>query len=302
MTFCAQVKQEISQYSNRNGCCTAAHLYGTLLFAKFFAIDRIVIASEHSFVVEHARQSLLEFGIQADTITQTKSVGGHSIRITDKQTLDRIFFDFGYTGEEPYIRILKQNFMCDACLASFIAGCFLTGGSITDPSKGYHLEFLTHKKNLFQDFADILAEQEFSPLQTKRGYAKVLYFKNSSQIEDVLTLMGAVNASLELMNTKIYKDIINTVNRRTNCENANIDKIVDSASRDKEAIEYIYQRKGKGHLSEDLRQIAQIRLDYPELPLSELGELLPTPLTKSGVSHRMRKIREEAKRLKEQGN
>lgn len=298
MTFCAQAKTEITENSNRNGCCNAAHLYGMLLFAKIFSAARISVSSEHEFVVRHAESALNEFGIKSDMIISAKTTRGNSIQIIDKTTLDRIFFDFGYTGEEASIRIIKQNFLCDDCLAAFIAGCFLTGGNITAPDKGYHLEFSTHKFNLFSDLAEILTEAGFELRKTTRGYAKVLYFKNSTQIEDMLTYMGAVQASLELMNTKIYKDIVNTVNRRTNCENANIDKIINSASRDRKAIEYIFKTKGEVHLPDSLRDIARLRLDCPELSLSELGEMLDVPLTKSGVSHKLRRIRDEAERLK----
>lgn len=300
MSFCVQVKKEIAEISDRNGCCSFSHLYGMLLFAKVFSLSAISIASEHAFVVAHAKNALLEFGIQPELIHSSKSTRDHSIRITDKQVIDRIFFDFGYTGEEPNLRIVTQNFLCDSCFSAFIAGCFLTGGNITHPDKGYHLEFLSSKTNLLKDLSTLLIAADFLPRQTTRGYAKVLYFKNSAQIEDMLTVMGAVQSSLELMNTKIYKGIVNTVNRRTNCESANIDKIVNAAANDRADIEYIYKQKGKGNLPEDLRQVAQLRIDYPELPLGELGALLPTPLSKSGVSHRLRRLREHAAELREQ--
>jgi DNA-binding protein WhiA len=276
----------------------SAHLYGMLLFSRTFSLARIEIAGEHRFVIGRARDLLVNFGINPRGLKIGRTARGHSIKIEDRKIIDRLFFDFGYTGEEPSVRIIDRNFLCDGCLAAFISGCFVTGGSITDPSRGYHLEFSTHRANLCGDLCEILARAGFEPRRTTRGYARLLYFKNSTQIEDLLTYTGAVRSSLELMDAKIYKDVVNTVNRRTNCENANIDKLVSSAARDKAAIEYIARRMGDRHLPENLDAVARLRLDNPDIPLSELGGMLDPPLTKSGVSHRLRRIREEAERLK----
>ena len=116
----------------------------------------------------------------------------------------------------------------------------------------------------------------------------------------MLTFMGAHNASLELMNTKIMKEIVNGVNRRTNCESANIDKIVASSARDREAIQYLLDRGGEDMLSEDLLAVARLRIENPELSLEQLGASLDPPLSKSGVNHRLRRLRAEAQQLKEQ--
>lgn len=300
MTFCAETKTEIAQNDSYMGCCTTAHLYGLLLFAKTFSHNKIVVSSEHGFIIRHAQRLMFELGITLDNMALSRTTRNHYLTITDPTTLERLFNDFGYSGEEPSFRIQTENFLCDDCMAAFIAGCFMTGGNITDPQKGYHLEFSTYKQNLFLDFKRVLIQAGFEPRSTTRGYARVLYFKNSSQIEDILTYMGAVSASLALMDTKILKEIVNEVNRRTNCENANIDKIVNSAARDREAIGYIIKIRGADFLPDELREIARLRVEYPELPLAELGALLSTPLTKSGVSHRMRRIREIADSLKEQ--
>lgn len=299
MTYCAEVKTEITQNDSFMGCCTTAHLYGLLLFAKEFSVRRITVSSEHGFIIRHTQKLLFDMGIALDRMTLSRTARNYYLAITDAETIERLLNDFGYSGEEPSFRINQANFLCDNCLAAFISGCFVTGGNITDPQKGYHLEFSTYKHNLAKDLEDALREAGFDPRATTRGYAKVLYFKNSSLIEDILTYMGAVSSSLALMDTKIMKDIVNTVNRRTNCESANIDKTVSSSSRDREAIERIFCKKGKAFLSEDLRAIAELRVENPELSLAELGEMLPSPLSKSGVSHRLRRIRDIASTLKE---
>jgi len=223
------------------------------------------------------------------------------LTLQDRSVIERLFTDFGYLGDEPNVRINEQNFLCENCAASFVAGCFLSAGNVTDPDKGYHLEFSSYRIRLLDDLMALLRRFDFDPRQTVRASARVLYFKNSSQIEDILTWMGAVRASLALMNTKIFKEINNTVNRRVNCESANIDKAIISASRDREAIETIYRLRGREYLPEELREIAVLRLRHPELTLTELGELLDLPLGKSGVSHRLRRIRSEAQALSEMG-
>ncbi|MEG2634855.1 MAG: DNA-binding protein WhiA, partial [Oscillospiraceae bacterium] len=142
----------------------------------------------------------------------------------------------------------------------------------------------------------------FSPRNSSRNYSKLLYFKDSGQIEDILAYMGATECSFELMNAKIYKDILNNVNRATNCESANIDRALDSSQKDRALIAYIYKTMGKNWLPEELAMTASLRFNNPELSVSDIVELLPEKISKSGVNHRLRKIRAEAQRLKEQSN
>ncbi|MEA4911629.1 MAG: DNA-binding protein WhiA [Oscillospiraceae bacterium] len=300
MTFCAEVKQDITENCRYENCCLAAHLYGMAMFAKVFTKRRIVFTSEYDFVAEHITRTLLAFGITQDRITETRSRRDRRVELNDSDTVERVLFDFGYSGDEPNFRLRTENFICEGCRAAFLAGCFLTGGTITDPGIDYHLEFSTHRYGFFSDFAALVEALGFEPKTALRASSHVLYFKNSAQIEDLLTCVGACDASMKLMDAKIYRDIVNNVNRRTNCENANIDKIVNSAAADVEKINYICAVKGKTWLPEELREIAQLRLDNPELSLVELSELTGGALTKSGVSHRMRRIRALADELREE--
>jgi len=302
MTFCAVAKTEITQVRYPSNCCSVSHLYGMLLFARIFSPSRIALMSEHGFVIPHVCRCLEEFGIAKEHLEVSAMTRGDLLQITDRASLERIFIDFGYTGEEPNLRIVRQNFLCEQCAPAFVAGCFLTGGNLTDPGKGYHLEFSTHKFRLLGDLNELLVAQDagFEPRMTTRGSARVLYYKNSEQIEDMLTWMGAVRSSLDMMNTKIVKDIANTRNRRANCESANSEKTVSSAARDREAIETIYRLRGEASLPEDLVMIARLRLNNPDMPLAQLGAMLEHPLTKSGVNHRLRRLRSEAEALREQ--
>lgn len=300
MTFCAECKQDIIENYRFEGCCNSAHLYGILSFCKSFSKERICIASEYDFVVNHVLCVLTEFGISKTMCELSKSKRDYQINIYDHNTIDRLLTDFGYSGDEYSFRINPDNFNCDSCKAAFLAGSFLSCGTVTSPELGYHLEFTSHKKNLFRDLFELTESAGFEPKTTSRSSSYVMYFKNSEQIEDVLTFLGAFDASLKLMDAKIYKDVKNKVNRRMNCDSANLDKAIEAAEADKLIIEQIYAKKGKGFLPDELRAVARLRLEQPELTLTELGEALPDKLSKSGVNHRLRKIRAIASELKEE--
>ncbi|MEG1944695.1 MAG: DNA-binding protein WhiA [Oscillospiraceae bacterium] len=302
MSFSANCKNEICENKIVDGCCLVSHLYGIISFAKMFSKTSVIVSSENETVFEHILGVFFELGIELNSGSIGKNKRESFISITDLTTIDRMMNDFGYSGDEPNFRIKDQNFLCDRCVKNFISGCFLTGGTISDPEKGYHLEFSSHKSNLINDFMRILTEAGFSPRNSSRNYSKLLYFKDSGQIEDILAYMGATECSFELMNAKIYKDILNNVNRATNCESANIDRALDSSQKDRALIAYIYKTMGKNWLPEELAMTASLRFNNPELSVSDIVELLPEKISKSGVNHRLRKIRAEAQRLKEQSN
>ncbi len=300
MTFCAKCKQDICKKGAPEGCCALSRLYGALLFGKCLDKTLIHLGSEHPFVIDNVLECMTELGIREQDIELGSNARERFLKIKDPYVIDRIMSDFGYSGDELSLRLKEDNFLCDKCRGAFVAGCFLTGGTVTAPSSGYHLEFSSHRRNLVGDLKSFLESCGFAPKEAERGYSRILYFKDSGQIEDMLTFMGAHNSSLELMNEKIYRDIVNNVNRRTNCENANIDKLVSSSARDSELIRYVFETAGESYLPENLRETARLRLRQPELSLEELGAAMSEKLTKSGVSHRLRRIRREAQRLREQ--
>lgn len=206
---------------------------------------------------------------------------------------------FGHTGREASLRINPQNLACGQCVSWFVAVAFLCSGTATDPQKGYNLEFSTPRRNLARDFEALLAEHEFAPRRTLRKGAGVVYVKASEQVEDLLTFMGATSASLELMNSKIYKDIRNMTNRLTNCETANMDKTAVANAQTARAIRYLQQQGALEALPEPLRQAAALRMQYPEYSLAQLAAAFQPPISKSGLSHRLKKLEETARRLQE---
>ncbi|MBQ8378222.1 MAG: DNA-binding protein WhiA [Oscillospiraceae bacterium] len=189
-------------------------------------------------------------------------------------------------------------------LPQLFGGAFISCGSISDPNKDYHFELVFQNIALCNFFGLLIIENYgIIPKQTERKNSQVVYIKESENIEDMLTLMGAVNSSLEIMNIKILKDIRNKINRAVNCDNANIEKTLRASEKQIEDIELIESTIGFGELSEDLREIAELRLENPDYNLKELGQALSKPISRSGANHRLARISKIAEDIrKKQGN
>lgn len=185
----------------------------------------------------------------------------------------------------------------DKNLGAFAAGVFLSCGSVVTPQKSYHLEFVVSGEKLCRDLCALFSDRlGIEGRIIARRSAHVLYFKESEQIEDILTLIGAPKSSLELMNVKIYKDIRNRVNRATNCDTANLGRQNRSAQRQIESIKKIQASEGGlTKLPDELKELCELRLRYPEMSLSELMNMTNPPLSRSGVNHRFARIEQIAK-------
>jgi hypothetical protein len=183
----------------------------------------------------------------------------------------------------------------ECCRAAFLRGAFLAGGSVTEPAKGYHLELATSHAQASRELLALLTDMGRQPRHALRNSSQVIYFKNSEQIEELLTLMGAPVSAMELMNAKAEKELRNGVNRRVNCEAANLDKAVDAAQEQLEAIRRLYELDRVEGLNAALKETIVLRETYPELTLSQLAEEFEPPITKSCLNHRMRKLMELSK-------
>ena len=197
---------------------------------------------------------------------------------------------FGHTGDEPALRIHGDQFLCNGCFAAFTAAAFICCGMVVTPKKEYSLEFVSPRHNLTGDFEELLKTNGFTPKRTLRKGSNVLYFRASEPIEDLLTLMGAGKSTLEIMHQKVYKDLRNRANRITNCETANIDKIIMANQQTLESIKILEDNKVLQTLSEPLQLAAKMRKAHPDYSLAELAELFEEPVSKSGLSHRYRKL------------
>ncbi len=184
------------------------------------------------------------------------------------------------------------------CKKAFMRGAFLACGSLTDPNKGYHLELVCENEQGAELIMYIMGELQLFPKRVTRKKYEVVYLKDGSMIVDFLNIIGAHNALMDMENVRILKDMRNSVNRRVNCETANINKTVSAAVKQIEDIRYIEETKGLKYLPEGLRKVAELRVDEPEMSLREIGEMLNPPVGKSGVNHRLRKISEIANELR----
>ncbi|MCQ2460775.1 MAG: DNA-binding protein WhiA [Clostridia bacterium] len=317
MSFASDIKDELIEKSElaramggMKDCCIHAEMYGIFLFCRDFDSNNICIKTEHREVAELFSSYAEEITGRSYNIEQTSS---GKFRVTIKKAEDRkmILEHFGHTGQEVTRRMYRSNLEDECCLGALLRGAFLSCGTITDPEKDYHLEFVMSHKVLSNDLLKLITEvhlpdeegnvdfnkKEFDPKYIVRRGVHVVYFKDSESIENILTFMGAPDASLEVMGTRMYKDMRNRVNRKMNFENANAGRAFDAAYKQISAIRFIEEEKGLGFLSEDLRELALLRLENEDFTLSDLADNLKEPISKSGVNHRLKKILEIAEGL-----
>ncbi|WP_346914895.1 DNA-binding protein WhiA [Clostridium sp.] len=187
------------------------------------------------------------------------------------------------------------------CKRAYIKGAFLGGGSISNPEKTYHLEFVTHDQDYANELSDLINSYKLNSKVIQRKNSFVIYLKEGEQIVDLLNIIGAHNALLELENIRIMKEMRNNVNRIVNCETANLSKTVNAAVRQVESIKLIQSEIGLDRLPKNLKEVAKLRLAFPDESLKELGAMLNPPVGKSGVNHRLRRIEKIADELRKEG-
>ncbi|MGN0467503.1 MAG: DNA-binding protein WhiA, partial [Acutalibacteraceae bacterium] len=289
MSFSASVKQELSKIEQMPPCCRHAMAYGLLLFGREFNYRSVSIMTEHECVAKkYAKMLFSSTGINADI--HVSKAGKYSINIENREDVKKIMTDF-YVGEnESILRINRGNLLneyedeeseiMNCCNGSFLRGAFLSCGTITDPQKSYHLEFIVPFRTLSLDLMKMLTEYGLKAKHMQRRGVNVIYIKDSSSIEDLLNIMGAKMSAFEIMNIKIYKDLRNAVNRQTNFSCANISRTVSAAGEHIDAINKMIEKKTFCFLPDDLKSFAKIRLENPEASLRELGDMFDPPLSR----------------------
>lgn len=299
--FSHRVKSEAAAGISGRKKCDAC-LGAMLLFCRESNPESIVFQTENTVVrdlfirlVNHAAGE----GVTAvSKLSRKPKPPLYSVKIRDKSAIAALSERAGvYFSEERCLSLAKP--ITDKLFGAFAAGAFLCCGSVVEPQKGYHLEFVAPAEGLGVDLCGLFSEIIGANGKIlRRGSSSVLYFKESETIEDILTLIGAPQASLELMNVKIYKDVRNRANRATNCDTGNCQRQNASARRQLEAIEKIQAAEGGlSRLPEELRELCELRLKNPELSLSELMNLTNPPLSRSGVNHRFARIIKIAEEL-----
>ena len=297
MSFAYDVKAELCKAPLSRGCCAVAEGCGVLLYASAFSAGEVRIVTENDeFAARLPRLFQKAFGVKFDELPEEKKGGKLVLRITREDKLDVIWRALGYDRRAHFA--LHLNFALleeECCRAAFLRGAFLSGGSVTDPQKRYHLELATSHVQAGREVEALLRDMGFEPKNVMRQGSFVTYFKSSEHIADLLTLIGAPGRALEIVSAKIEKEMRNTVNRRVNCDAANLDKTVMAAYEQVEAFTRLTESGAIGELPVKLQEVAVARLLQPELTLSELAAPFDPPLTKSCLNHRIRKLMEIAR-------
>ncbi len=287
MSFSGEVKQELSGRISPARHCQLAELAAILHFCGELGRDAegryaIGLQTENELIVRKCFTLLKKtFNIDTDNW------------IGEDQMQD-LFRKIG-NPEEPVSALLLKNACCQR---AFLRGAFLSVGSISDPSKAYHMEFVCPTREKAEQVQSVIHGFETPAKIVARKKYQVVYVKEGSGIVDLLNVMEAHVSLMNLENLRILKEMRNSINRRVNCETANISKTVNAATRQIGDIEFLRDHYGFSRLPANLREMAEVRLENPDAPLKDLGQLLDPPVGKSGVNHRLRKLSELAESVR----
>ena len=298
MSFSQSVKEELcSVITDRDK--EYACLYGMLLFCRRFGAEEIQFQTENRLAADmFSRLSDKIIGRSGTVaINETKKKNGsslYSLTVPAEPDREELIFRFRISSSKLIHRI-QEDIIDNNNVFAFLAGAFISCGSVTEPIKEYHLEFAVPFEELCTDLKKLLERLGIMSKYVERKGLYVLYFKGSEDIEDMLTLMGATKSSIEL----ILKDVRNKANRIANCDAANIERTLKASEKQIEDIEYIMNTEGLESLTPELRNMAELRLENPDVSLKELGEMLDKPVGRSGANHRLKKLMEIADQIRE---
>ncbi len=297
MSFSANVKAELCRLPITPKSCAVAEAYGVLLYCNTFTPAAVRVVTESpDFAARLPKLFKKAFGFGFDLEPDAGASGKRVFGIDSAEKIRHIFAAFDDCAASSVTLHVNFGILEDeAERLAFLRGAFLAGGSVTDPAKRYHLELITSHHKVCRETYALLLDVGFSPKELSRGGSGILYFKQSDYIEDFLTAIGAPVCAMGVMEAKVEKDLRNGVNRRVNCETANLTKVVDASMDQLEAIRRLEERGVLPQLPEKLRETARLRRDNPEATLTELAAMSDPPVSKSAVNHRMRKLIELSK-------
>ncbi len=299
MSFASTVKEELTRHIPASRHCIMAELAAFILFTGGLASKdghtHLILHAENESIRKIYRTLIHKLGITAD----------EDGNLSDQNALELLkILKMAKTDENglPYLAMNKADGLLiqqNCCKRNFLRGAYLAAGSISDPKKAYHFEIVCQAEELAEQLKMIMSSLELDAKIVERKGHFVVYLKEGSQIITVLGLMEAPVAYMEYENARIMKEMRNDINRQVNCETANIAKTVNAAYRQVEDIRKIDRTIGLSSLPDNLREIALLRLEYQDVSLKDLGEMLNPPVGKSGVNHRLRRISEIAGKLNE---
>ena len=300
VSFSSAAKSEVCRSVPQKHCCALAECFGILLYCNSFQYDGIKIITEsREFAYILPKLFKKAFDLSFDSYPSMAAPGKLVFQIWDQEKICRIMDAFGFSIEDTLSLHVNYPIVEDECCkASFLRGAFLAGGSVTDPEKGYHLELSTTHQSVARETNLLIRDaMTFSPKMAKRGGGQVLYLKQSEQISDFLTYLGASVAAMGIMETRLEKELNNKVNRRCNCDDANISKVVEAAQEQLSAIRILKDASVLEKLPEKIRQAAIARENNPSASLSELAAMMEPPITKPAMNNRMKKMVQLAKEI-----
>lgn len=296
MSFAAEVREELCRTLPDRKCCRAAECYGILLYCNTFSKREIRIVTENrNFAERLPRLFWKTFGVEFDQYPSLEQPGKLSFVIDDPEKLRLIFSVYGQEHDALALHINFGVLEDTCCKQSFIRGAFLAGGSVTDPDKRYHLELVTSHRKVSDEARSLLQELDFDLMDANRGGASILYLKQSDRIVDFLTMIGAPLSAMKIIQAKMEKEVRNGVNRRVNCDTANLTKAVEAAQEQLSAIRRLRRDGAFDRLPRKLQEAALLREEHPEATLSELAAMVDPPISKPALSHRMKTIIERSK-------
>lgn len=314
MSFSSEVKEELSLQSDTARHCQIAELTGILSMCGRVSIsvrDRVYvkIQTENLYVARKYHVLLWKiFHINGEVSVKTHGISGQNrtycVAVGNHQDALRILQAARLIG--PDMEVAETLSLVDnvivqksCCRRAFIRGAFLVAGSISDPEKFYHFEIVCTTMEKAKQLQEIICSFELDAKIVQRKNHFMVYIKEGAQIVDILNVMEAHRSLMNLENIRILREMRNSVNRKVNCETANINKTVNAAVKQIEDIEYLQSHLGLEKLPENLAQIAWLRLEQREATLKELGMMLTPPVGKSGVNHRLRRLSEMADKMRE---
>lgn len=282
-SFSANTKKELLAEQKIKKCCAFSLIYGFAFLASEENGEWLLkkTSAENAFLISKAVSSVLK---NKHVIYNEKS---KEIR------LDKGIVRFSTIAEYD-----KEIFKCDLCSGYFLRAIFLFCGTVNDPQKSYRLELVFEQEKKQKEIEAFLLQLGFSPKLATRGGKYIIYFRSSEQIETFLAKIGANNATFAVMNSKIYKEFKNNVNRAANCDSANISKAVKATEKYIDAILELIDDGKIDALPEQLKETALKRIEFRELNFEQLGKKFSPPISKSGIYHRLEKILEFHKNSK----
>lgn len=310
MSFSAVTKNELARVVGQRSCCRLAELAALIKMNGSVQISSgqrlsLHITTENAAVARKILSLVKSlFGLQTEVLVQRKKRLKKNyvylVRIPFQQGINDILQQLGMLDGAGRLRDMapRELLRRECCRRAYLRGVFLGGGSVNRPEGNYHLEIITDNKMFAETIGNLMNKFNLAAKSSQRKNMNLVYLKESEHIVSFLNIIGAHSALLNFENARIYKDMRNNVNRLVNCETANLNKTVNAAVRQIENIDLIRNTIGLEKIPEPLREAAELRVKYPDACLAELGKLMQSPLGKSGVNHRMRKIEEIAGKIR----